>query len=678
MKKRYLPLTAALILSFHIFAQERENALDQYIHDHITGKNGKEVVGIVVPGKPPDKHREPVAIPSRSTVMLSYVPAFDWSFGCSATSAAMAAGYYDNNGYPDMYTGPANWGFMPMNNSTWGTVVINGETRAQCPLSATRNTLDGRTARGHVDDYWISYGDTNPDPYIANGWIEHTHAECTGDFMGTNQSALGSSDGSTTFYYYVDGSPYSGTEENDGCFGLKQFYLSRGYDVEAYFSQFIYGWEGNTLGFTFDQYKQEIDNGRPVLIQVAGHTMLGYGYDDAGTLVYLHDTWDYSSHTMVWGSSYATMVHYGVTVIELEASAFSIMANFSSGLNRQLINTTVNLTDMTFGEPTTWSWSIIPGTYLFTGGTSATSQNPQVQFTAGGLYSITLTVSDGVNGDSETKSNMIEAVDCDNFPIPVAEDFSDGTLPFCWQNIDNQGNGQVWQFNNPGNWPINTASGSNGFAILDSDTYGNGNSQNADLVTPLLDFTGYTSVNLSFEHYFRQYTSSTGTLSYSINGGNTWTVIQTWTSNTANAATFDQDMSGQLAGQANVKFKWNYVGAYDYYWAVDDISITGVRPGLWTGATSTSWNTAGNWSGGLIPGNSTDITIPFSSPNWPVYNGNLTLGTQCRNITMNGASQLTISGDLIIPASRQFSITGNGQLKVNGTITGEAGGSNGH
>ncbi len=610
--------------------------------------------------------------------MLSYVPAFDWSFGCSATSAAMAAGYYDNNGYPDMYTGPANWGFMPMNNSIWGTVVINDETRAQCPLSATRNTVDGRTTRGHVDDYWISYGDTNPDPYIANGWIEHTHAECTGDFMGTNQSALGSSDGSTTFYYYVDGSPYSGTEGNDGCFGLKQFYLSRGYDVEAYYSQFIYGWEGNTLGFTFDQYKQEIDNGRPVLIQVAGHTMLGYGYDDAGTLVYLHDTWDYSSHTMMWGSAYADMVHYGVTVIELEPSSFNIMANFSSGLNRQLINATVNLTDMTFGEPTTWSWSITPGTYLFTGGTSATSQNPQVQFTAGGLYSITLTVSDGFNGDSETRSNMIEAVDCDNFPIPVAEDFSDGTLPFCWQNIDNQGNGQVWQFNNPGNWPINTASGSNGFAILDSDTYGNGNSQNADLVTPLLDFTGYTSVNLSFEHYFRQYESSTGTLSYSINGGNTWTVIQTWTSNTANAATFDEDMSAQLAGQANVKFKWNYIGAYDYYWAVDDISITGVRPGLWTGTSSGNWNTTGNWSGGLIPGTSTDINIPFSSPNWPVYNGNLTLGIQCGNITMNGASQLTINGNLIIPGSRQFSITGNGQLKVNGTITGEAGGRAGH
>jgi len=36
-----------------------------------------------------------------------------------------------------MYAGPTNGGVMPMTNASWGTVVINGETRAQCPLSAT-------------------------------------------------------------------------------------------------------------------------------------------------------------------------------------------------------------------------------------------------------------------------------------------------------------------------------------------------------------------------------------------------------------------------------------------------------------------------------------------------------------------------------------------------------------
>ena len=51
------------------------------------------------------------------------------------------------------------------------------------------------------------------------------------------------------------------------------------------------------------------------MIQVEGHSMLGYGYNDSGTLVYLRDTWDYGSHSMTWGGSYSDpMQHYAVTV----------------------------------------------------------------------------------------------------------------------------------------------------------------------------------------------------------------------------------------------------------------------------------------------------------------------------------------------------------------------------
>jgi len=58
--------------------------------------NGDEVDKIMVPGCPPAVYRAPVATPSMAAVTLLNVPAFTWSFGCSATSAAMVAGYYDN------------------------------------------------------------------------------------------------------------------------------------------------------------------------------------------------------------------------------------------------------------------------------------------------------------------------------------------------------------------------------------------------------------------------------------------------------------------------------------------------------------------------------------------------------------------------------------------------------
>ena len=667
MKRNYILLVFTLICSLNLFSQNINRSPDQYIVDRKVDINGKETVSIIVPGMPPEHHREPVAIPARSAVLLNYVPAFDWSFGCSATAAAMGAGYYDNNGYPNMYAGPTNYGFMPMDNSSWGYADINGENRALCPLSATRNGLDGRTSRGHVDDYWIVSGNTGPDPFITNGWAEHTLGECTGDFMRTNQSSFGSSDGSTTFVFYVDGSPFSGSD-GDGAYGLKQFYLSRGYNVLAYYSQYIYGWDGNTIGFTFEQYKQEINNGRPVLIQLSGHTVLGYGYDDTGNTVYVHDTWDYSSHTMTWGGTYADLQHYGVSVVQPAPSTAGLVANFSADPKRQLINTTVNLTDMTWGNPTAWNWSISPATYTYTGGTSAASQHPQVQFTAGGLYSVTLTVNNANGADSESKTNYIEAVDCAAFPFPVNEDFSEVVLPFCWQIIDHQGNGQVWQFATslPG-WIISTATANNGFAYLNSDAYGDGNSQNADLVTPSIDLSSYSNVNLYFQHYFKSWSGSSGTLSYSINGGSTWNVIQTWTEETGNPAVFNQVIT-QVAGQSNVKFKWNYTGSYGYYWVVDDVSITGTLSGVWTGTASTAWGTAANWSDAAVPASTTNVTIPGSAPNWPVYPGTLTLGTQCKNITMNGAAQMTINGALSIPSGRTFNITGTGLLKIKGNM----------
>ena len=102
---------------------------------------------------------EEVAVPVADTSgtpgmnILSDVPAFDWSYGSAATSAAMLFGYYDRTGYSSMYTGQANSGQCPMDNSEWGVTVYDGVTSHECPLSASHQGVDGRESRGHVDDY---------------------------------------------------------------------------------------------------------------------------------------------------------------------------------------------------------------------------------------------------------------------------------------------------------------------------------------------------------------------------------------------------------------------------------------------------------------------------------------------------------------------------------------------
>lgn len=86
------------------------------------------------------------------------------------------------------------------------------------------------------------------------------------------------------------------------------------------------------------------------------------------------------------------------------------VAAFSASSTNTAVNTTVTLTDQSTDFPTAWSWSITPGTFTFVGGTDANSQNPQVQFTAIGQYTVTLTASNANGSNSLTKTNYISVV----------------------------------------------------------------------------------------------------------------------------------------------------------------------------------------------------------------------------------------------------------------------------
>ena len=232
-----------------------------------------------------------------------------------------------------MYTGPTNGGVGPLDNSSWPDWQdSSGAWRHQCPLSATHMGLDGRTIRGHVDDYWVEYGDPGPDPFIGN-WPEHTYGDCAGDYMKTNQSSHGNADGSTTIYTLYNGSALHwddmetyGIADEDGGYGLKLFYESRGYTVTEMYNQCVLGYAHPARGFTYEQYKAEIDAGRPVMIHLEGHTMVGVGYDDSGDLMYVHDTWDYAVHTMTWGGTYVGMRHYAVTIAQLAPLTVPLVA----------------------------------------------------------------------------------------------------------------------------------------------------------------------------------------------------------------------------------------------------------------------------------------------------------------------------------------------------------------
>jgi subtilisin family serine protease/photosystem II stability/assembly factor-like uncharacterized protein len=80
-----------------------------------------------------------------------------------------------------------------------------------------------------------------------------------------------------------------------------------------------------------------------------------------------------------------------------------LVADFEASDVILAVGDAINFTDRTVGTPTSWSWE-------FEGGTPATStdQNPQnIAYNEEGIYQVRLTVSDGTNTDTETKTYFI-------------------------------------------------------------------------------------------------------------------------------------------------------------------------------------------------------------------------------------------------------------------------------
>jgi len=86
------------------------------------------------------------------------------------------------------------------------------------------------------------------------------------------------------------------------------------------------------------------------------------------------------------------------------------IADFSASTTSPAVNQTVTFTDNSSNLPTSWSWAFNPSTVTYVNGTNAGSQNPQVQFTTLGQYSVTLTATNTYGSDPETKTDYINVV----------------------------------------------------------------------------------------------------------------------------------------------------------------------------------------------------------------------------------------------------------------------------
>jgi PKD repeat protein len=115
----------------------------------------------------------------------------------------------------------------------------------------------------------------------------------------------------------------------------------------------------------------------------------------------------------------------------------ALIADFTADHTTVNPGQTVNFTDASVGTPTSWNWT-------FQGGTpyNSTDQNPtNIRYDNPGIYDVTLTVSDGTNSDTRTKTGYIYVTQ--TLPSQMSLDFeslADFTTTFApWTTIDVNG-----------------------------------------------------------------------------------------------------------------------------------------------------------------------------------------------------------------------------------------------
>jgi hypothetical protein len=97
------------------------------------------------------------------------------------------------------------------------------------------------------------------------------------------------------------------------------------------------------------------------------------------------------------------------------------------------------------------------------------------------------------------------------------------------------------------------------------------------LESPSFSLVGFTTANLNFYHYLRYIGGNTAIIQASINGGSTWTTINSYTGSQGSAPNFVNSTvsMNSLLGNPNVKIRFYYDATWDYGWAIDNVKISG-------------------------------------------------------------------------------------------------------
>ena len=164
---------------------------------------------------------------------------------------------------------------------------------------------------------------------------------------------------------------------------------------------------------------------------------------------------------------------------------------------------------------------------------------------------------------------------------------------------------------------FNSGSGSK-FILANADLGGSGTTVDVSLISPAFSTMGYSTLAISYSQYYRQYLTSVN-VDVTTNAGSSWTTVKTYTADQGTSTAFatdNVDLSAYINNPA-VQVRFRYQDGWAWYWALDNIVISGTAPAYsysWT-STPAGFTSAVQNPTGLTPLATTTYNLLVSSAN---------------------------------------------------------------
>ncbi len=524
----------------------------------------------------------------------------------------------------------------PVNTYQFRARVTNGCTSYSDTVQVYVSNSGGTNTLPNTQDFESGFGIWNNSTSDNNDWTRQSGGTPSG-----NTGPTGAAGGS--FYTFVEAS-----NPNFNSTGILEadFDFTGSVNPQISFDYHMYGADMGTLSLLVNGNVIWSASGQQHASSAAAWSSQTIDLSAYADLCYV-----LIQFQMETGANYRSDAC--IDNIDLEDPCAVVGGNVSSSEVSLCAAGTVDLSVVGHDPAATLQWqqAIGGGTYSdIAGATSANHTTATLNPTND--YHFRVKVTNGCISYSDTVTVYVNSGGGGISSFPYTESFESGLGSWVNSTAD-----QIDWTRRSGGTPSNNTGPS---AASDGSFYmytegSNPNFNSTAIFENNFDFTGISNPSLQFDYHM--YGSDMGTLSVVVNGNVVWSAsgqqhassAAAWSSQTIDLSAYGDAcyVLVQFIGQTGANFRSDM--------AIDNINVD-ASDLVWTGATSTDWNTATNWSPNGIPASLTNVTIPDvsgASGNFPVLN--------------SGANGMAF--DVTIDANANIDITSGYILTINGDLT---------